>query len=400
MEKNTACTIMHTTTRTVYCLLMLVFISCGRDDISSEEYYRDVPDVGQGVDSSDICISRISLTPVKVDNMETSFVGFFWHNRDTLYFSDLYYNYVYSLRMDGSVIKRYVGRGRGPGEVALFYHSVPLSDGYYLTTGSQSYRFDSKWNLTGQGSIYWGGKSEEYKRRINNPNPAETIFYGESALLPDNIQQWDSIHVAVYVASGLPKFNRYMNTKLYYNYSRIIALVNVNTGVVERIFGRRSPVFLEKTNIPSMDYIGFAQVEDKVYVTFRPDSSIYMLDKVDDRAVGKFGRQGRNMNTAYVKTLTLEEGFERGRKDMEIFGYYTYLKYDENRQLLFRGFTQGAHSQYDGLQIYKNHALIGDVDVPKGFYIVGYCNDQLIAAIDDKEIKELALYFYFVNFND
>ena len=141
---------------TVSCLLMLVVASCGRDDISSKEYYRDVPDVGRVVNSSDECISGINLIPVKLDSMETSYVGFFWLNRDTLYFSDLYYNYVYSLRPDGSIIKRYVGRGQGPNEVTNFDFSIPFAGGYYLHNTISSYRyiFDNQWKLTNHGLVY------------------------------------------------------------------------------------------------------------------------------------------------------------------------------------------------------------------------------------------------------
>jgi len=279
-----------------------------------------------------------------------------------------------------------------------FSISVPFGNGYYLhSDNAVAYLFNNKWTLTGHVPINWGIFNPIIIRRINNPNPAEILFYGDNTFMTDHIQQWDSIHVAFYVDIDLPTLNGYMNAEHYYKYSRIIALVNVHTGEVERIFGRRSPVFLEKSNIPNMDYIGFAQVRDTVLVSFFPDSTVYMLDKHNDCAIGKFGRQGRNMNTAYVRTHTISEADERRWTDWETFGYYTYLKYDEKRQLLFRGYKQGAHSQYDGLQIYKNQTLLGDVDVPKGFYIVGYCNDQLIAAIEDEEINDLALYFYMIN---
>ena len=335
--------------------------------------------------------------------METSYVGYFWLNRDTLYFSDMYYHYIYSLRPDGSIINRHVGRGQGPNEVTDFDISIPFSDGYYLHSTTMHYRylFDNQWKMTDRGHVYWGGKNRDGQRRMNNPNPAEPIFYEDYALprLHDHhMQQWDSIHIAVYASSGLPEFNAFFNTGLYYNYSRIILLLNIYTGEVDRVFGRRSPVFLEKSNLPTMDYIGFTKIIDTVFVSFFPDSLIYMIDPENDRAIGKFGRQGRNMNTSYITTQTVEEAYDRQKIDWEIFGYYTYLKYDERQQLLFRGYQQGAHSQYDGLQIYKDHALIGDVDVPKGFYLIGYLNNQLIGGIDDIEINELDLYYYHVNF--
>ena len=382
----------------VIYLSTLVISSCGRNDISSKDYYGEAPDVGRIADLSDEFISGINLLPVKLDSMETSYVGYFWLNRDTLYFSDLYYYYIYSIRPDGSIINRHIGRGQGPNEVTLFYYSIPVIDGYYLFTGYEAYLYDNQWKQTLHGSVYWGGKNGEGFRIKTKPNPSEPIFYEHYIFLKENIQLWDSTHIAMKVETAFPNFYWLNNTGHYYDYSRIIALVNFYTGEVDKVIGRRSPFFLKKPNLPSMDHLGFTQVGDTLFVSFLPDSVIYMIDKINDRAIGKFGRKGRNMNTEYVSMNSFEESWEREKEDWETLGYYTYLKYDEKRQLLFRGYQQGAHSQYDGLQIYKNHALIGDVDVPKGFYPIGYLNDQLIGAIDDKEIKELDLYFYHVNF--
>ncbi|MDR2145275.1 MAG: DUF1573 domain-containing protein [Tannerella sp.] len=394
----------------VFCLLILAVASCSkRDDISSKEYYLDAFDVGRIADLSDGWISGINLIPVKLDSMETSYVGYFWLNRDTLYFSDMYYFYIYSLRPDGSIISRHVGRGQGPNEVTHFDFSIPFADGYYLHSTSNQYRyfFNNQWQMENQGVVYWAWQrwgKKEFEYQVNHPDPASKNFYDEyvlSYLLPvwlNQMQQWDSTHIAVYVITGLPKLNWLDNTGHYYDYTRIIALIDVHTGEVDRILGRRSPFFLEKPNIPTMDFIGFTQAADTLFVSFFPDSAIYMIDKMEDRAIGKFGRKGRNMNTSYMSINSWAEEWEREKEDWDTYGFYTYLKYDEKRQLLFWGYQQGAHSEYDGLQIYKNHALIGDVDVPKGFYLIGYYNDQLIGAIEDKEIKELELYYYKVNF--
>ena len=381
----------------ICCLCVIGILSCGRDDITSTEYYRDVPDVSR---LSTVGITGIELTPVKVDSMETSYIGFFWHKNDSLYFSDSYYNYIFHIGTDGKILGRYVGRGRGPGEVIHFSYSVPFEDGYCLYSISNSfiYWFNGKWEQTKSGRLDWGNMAEYKAKALFNPNPAQALYYESDGPLPDIIQQWDSDYLAMSITAALPKFNGYENTKLYYDYSRILTLINKNTGRAERVFGRRPPIFLSESNIPNMDRMGYVLAKDTVFVTFRPDSTIYMLDKINDRVIGKFGRHGRNMNTNYIKTLTFDEGDARWYKDRKTFGYYTYMRYDEKRQLLFRGYHQGSHSQYDGLQIYKNHALLCDIDVPKGFTIVGYCDDQLIASIDEEgDVDDLI--FYTVNLN-
>ena len=396
-------------TQLLSCCLLFVVTSCGRNDISARDYYRDLPDVGRAINTSDECITGVELIPVRLDSMETSYVGYFWLNRDTLYFSDLRYLYIYSLRPDGSIIKRYLGRGQGPNEVINFDFSIPFEDGYFLYCGSMhnQYFFDNQWQQKNQGIVYWGFKRmsrDEFMSMINRPNPSGVDIYENNVLsymLPaslNQLQKWDTNHIAVYLDAGLPNFNWLDNTGHYYDYSRIIALINIRTGEVERVLGRRSPYFLDNPNLHTMDFIGFTLSCDTLFLSFFPDSTIYMIDKDEDRAIGKFGRAGRNMNTSYITINSFQESWEREKEDWDVYGFYTYLMYDEKRQLLFRGYQQGDHSQYDGLQIYKNHALIGDVDVPKGFYLIGYYNGQLIGAIEDKEIKELELYYYKVNF--
>ena len=387
----------HRIIQCICCLLIISILSCRRNDITSTEYYQNVPNVSQ---SSPISITDIELTPVKVDTtIETSFLGHFWLKKDSLYFSDEYYNYIYHLGSNGEILGRYVGRGKGPGEVPHFSYSIPLDDGYCLYSISNSflYWFDDKWEMTGYGKLNWGDMALYKATALYNPDPAKALYYEDDGPMPDVVQQWDSEYIAMTAVGILPKFNGYENAKLYYNYSRILVLIDKKTGKAERVFGRRPPIFLEKTNIPNMDHLSYVSVKDTVFVTFRPDSVIYMLDKINDRAIGMFGRHGRNMNTKYVQTLTFQDGENRRHEDWETFGYYTYLRYDEKRQLLFRGYIQGSHSQYDGLQIYKDHALLCDIDVPKGFAIVGYHNDQLIAQIEVEDMDNL--FFYVVSLN-
>jgi len=380
-------------------IIIALLASCGRRDTSAVEYYQNVPDVEQTTDERFV---DIKITPVLADTtIETSYVGTFWTNGDALYFSDEYYNYVYNLKTDGSIIARHVGRGNGPGEVPHFRYTIPFDDGYFLFSDGNSffYQYDRNWQPTNTFPILWGWEKRSMAQNIAmKPKPDNPMSYTHDSPWPDVLQQWDSDYMVLFIMAVHPFFNQHWNTGSYYEYSRIFGLVNKNTGEVEKVLGRRSPVYSEQKNLPNMDHIGYAIVEDTAFVTFRPDSLIYMIDKINDCAIGKFGKQGRNMNTDYVKTQTYEEANARWREDEETFGYYTYLRYDAKHELLFRGYTQGSHSQHDGLQIYKNHALIGDFDVPKGFSIVGFCNDQLIASIeDDGESESPRLYFYIVN---
>ena len=48
------------------------------------------------------------------------------------------------------------------------------------------------------------------------------------------------------------------------------------------------------------------------------------------------------------------------------------VEYVDETGLLFRSYRKGGGSVTDGLQVYRDGVLVGDVDVPLGFRMAGY----------------------------
>jgi len=227
---------------------------------------------------------------------------------------------------------------------------------------------------------------------LKDPKP-ESAFCYEIGFADGVMEFWDENHIAISLCDYLPSFNGYFKSEFFYKYSRILSIVNRHTGKIERIFGRRPPVYLEKSNIPNFNHFSFSVLADCVLVSFRADEKIYALDKKKDKALYSFGVAGRDMNTKYRQTKTFEEAEANWREDEELYGYYNDLNYDGKTGLLFRTYCKGNHSETDGLQIYKDKKLLTDVDVPKGFRIVGFVEDQLYASVfDENEDESIRLY--------
>lgn len=133
-------------------------------------------------------------------------------------------------------------------------------------------------------------------------------------------------------------------------------------------------------------------VDGAIYVTYEADSCIYVYDK-NNHITAKFGFAGKNMDTHYTSTPTLAEVKKNYRKERKQRGYYNWIEYDDVNGLLFRSYQKGKHAPVDGLQIYKNHNLIADVDVPKHFKVMGYIEPYYYSyVIADEDNEKLYLY--------
>lgn len=382
-----------------FLILLVSLASCNNSkDIDSATYY-DVKDLSKANKNKNII--SIKIDTISIDqSIETSLVGEFWTFEKSLYFSDKYFNYIFQFDKDGILIDKYVGKGKGPNEVVGFNYAVPTSDGFSLLFGGNNSLsfFDKNWNKTAGFRINWDIKSLK-KEILENPQPNETGAYEFDYGLPDIIKPWDENHMAIAITASHPKFNGYFNSSLYYNQSRILAIVNNKTGKVVKLIGRRSPYYLLHSNLPNFDHFNYEIISNNVFVNFWADHSIYIIDKKDGLAIGKFGSPGKNMKINYPITKSYEEAENQRATDEFNFGYYHYLKYLPEENLLLRGYTKGKGTTTDGLQIYKNYTLIGDIEIPKGLKIIGFIDHYFYGYQLEPNEKDQNLRFFKIKFS-
>src|SRR5690606_14153614 len=98
------------------------------------------------------------------------------------------------------------------------------------------------------------------------------------------------------IESSNPKFNFLMHES-YYRDSRIVGEVNLNTGEVENILGRKPPIYLNYKFIPHNDVFYLMPYGDDFILSFHPDSAIYIVDKRLNLK-SYFGAKGIEMDQA------------------------------------------------------------------------------------------------------
>ena len=99
------------------------------------------------------------------------------------------------------------------------------------------------------------------------------------------------------------------------------------------------------------------------------------------------------MDMDYMPIASLEQVNRDLGKNRLKKGYYGTVEYIDATGYLFRSYLKGADAATDGLQIYKDGVLVGDVDVPKGFRVTGYNAPYYYSQVfEDEEAEKLTVY--------
>lgn len=377
----------------ITAISIILLLGCNtHKEFNSEKFYNTTDLLKE----EKILYKTFSLDTLKVSDIETSYVGQFSIFDDTIYFVDERFAYVFLFDKDGNLIEKRIGKGAGPNEVLDMSGGI-ISENSFISYNDKNSNidvFDKNFNKKRNSRMDWQIK-RSYEEVFNNPIPEIADSYEFDYGIPNILKKWDKNHVSIAITASHPKFNGYFDTDLYYNYARALALVNIHTGKVEKLIGRRSPVYLSQKNIPNFDHFNYDTSEDidEVYLNFWADKDIYIYSKKEDKVMGRFGQEGRNMKTNYRKTNSYEIAEDNLLEDMDLYGRYTYLKFFSENQMVMRGYYKGDSSDTDGLQIYKNYQLIADLDVPKGLQVIGNIDGDFYATSpQDLDTEYLLLY--------
>ena len=212
----------------------------------------------------------------------------------------------------------------------------------------------------------------EWEINPDNLDPNEQRLYSPH-YMNFNVQTNSNNYVYFPLECNHDVFNRYY-TKEYYETGRIFAHLDLNTGEIKSIFGRKSREYLNYNFLGAYDTFDYIMdSKDQLYVSHQIDSLIYVYND-DHENIYTFGNAGRNINTDYPefnsKNINDIMGILNNEKPNT--SYYTKVKYIEEKNIFFRSYHKPIAEGVDGLQIYKGNVLVADVDVPKGFEVAGY----------------------------
>ncbi|MET0466272.1 MAG: hypothetical protein ABW007_24145, partial [Chitinophagaceae bacterium] len=364
--------------------LLFYGVSCSSSDAASN--FTHIP-------SSDSIVFRtIQIDTLELKPPAFSGVGFLKLHNGRLYFFDKVFGVVNEFDLTGQFIKRGLGLGEGPAEVPSIMMYAPMGNKHFVLEKSWTFDiYDSTWHRIKRAGINWDD-SKPLKELENNPQPTDRGIY-EIEYEVNNILPLDSSRILLSITSDHPRFNGYF-TPEFYSEARIFGVLNTKTGKIERLVGEKSPMYGQYRFIPNFDFCYGENLADSIMVNFEPDSLIYVYNPVFGKSVS-FGRAGKDMAVSYPQTKQFDEAENRIIADRETYGYYTRLKYLQEKQLVFRSYKKGKDAASDGLQIYSadSKKLFGDIEVPKKFEVLGSDGDAFFATgIIDELNNRLAVF--------
>lgn len=185
----------------------------------------------------------------------------------------------------------------------------------------------------------------------------------------------------------------FINNSSYFQNAHILSKLNMDNCSVEQVIGYYPDIYTKDASLKQFSIVHFdVDKKGNFFLSFEADSLIYEYD-YDYRPIKAYGYAGKNMDRKAVTFSTIKD-FQLGHvKNREEQGFYNNLIYVDETNLLFRSYQKGKKVNKDGLQIYKNGILLGDVEVPKGLKIVGYIAPFYYAStiINDEE-EDIKMY--------
>ena len=334
----------------------------------------------------------VEISKVVLDtSVMTSLAGKGGVHENKLYFLDRITGVFYYYDCNGKFMSKHLGVGRSNRELPynkLVEAHTWLADKSLCIYGPSDdiYVFDENFKRD---------RKRTYRiPRRDLKEHAYTDFERYSFMTPRICRSYKN-YTFIANASWAKDFNYTKTTKKYINNFRLLTeqdLINKKSG---RLLGIGLPDMYKEDSHKYSIFSGiFFDINSKgrFYVTFESDSLIYLYNK-DYEFIKSYGFKGRNMNDDYMEIFTIEEIRQNIGDESKYKGYYTWLEYIEELDMVFRSYYKGAGELKDGLQIYKDGILIGDIDIPIGFKPNGYIKPYIYSEpIVDQEKEQLFIY--------
>lgn len=332
-----------------------------------------------------------SLTFEKIDfdlnEYECSYYGYTYFTGNEIHFIDKYFCWLYAFSPEGKILYRELGQGRGPKEVvckrissiAKLQNKDLLILGYTLDHYffNKNYEKKDAFLLSNNQSLNIFERSDTY-----------TTFYPNL-----EIKDYDN-NLFYNIYSESDHFNFIDTPEKYYKNCKTFMQVDRETGNVKKLFGNYPPAYLNNigkyNSFLSLNYTIDSQ--GNFYIAYEADSTIYKYSK-NFTPLKAIGYKGKNMATNYKRLDSWKDFSTNMQDERSTKGYYISLYVSEFNNVIFRSYQKGIHTNNDGLQIYQNDTLIGDICTPKFFKIRGYIAPYYYSEIiNDVENEKMYIY--------
>jgi len=290
-----------------------------------------------------------------------SYNGYSGVDGDRLYFIDKFYGFLYIIAPSGTVLQRHLGLGNGPNEI-------------FFRPGQRSIFVDNELVIFGNtyDAYLFNDLQNRETIRLKIPEKRNSMDdFGVYTTLDVVRKSGERYYCFIY--SENPFCNPVLHSKDYFSKAHIFMEINLKNGEQKPI-GHFSKHYIENHKNLNHLFLTYYDIDKKgnFYVSHQADSLIYLYN-AKFNFIKAFGFKGVNMDTHYGSALPSWEDFNKVcAKDYPNKGYYTWLEYVEETNMTFRSYQKGSHTEFDGLQIYKDGVLVADVEVPKKFRVAGY----------------------------
>lgn len=269
---------------------------------------------------------------------------------------------------DGKFITTRLGQGGGPYEtqVGRVTAMVKLNDHELMLSGSNLdfHILDlHTWKIKNVFFLPW--ERQEHVTSYENQ-------FGYTNQYDDMVCRSYGENVYFNIRAEHPDLNMFVNPQGFFNKSRHIQEISIKEEKTERLLSAGYPASYMKDPSKHIIFSGTSFDIDKqgcFYVNYDTDSIVYVYNH-NYKPVASFGYSGKDMDTDYISIFSPEESRENYRKERTTKGYYYWIEYVDETGVLFRSYHKNASQ--DGLQIYMGNTLIKDMEVPKGFRVMGY----------------------------
>lgn len=329
--------------------------------------------------------------------------GFIQMANDELLFLDMLRTEVRPILPNYQLGRPYLTQGDGPNQVPNFQSFYSLGKEHLFISGWTYFIYDSNWKMKQKGAFQFY-TNDQLNEIMNNPRADMAAVYEFKYYEQEPILTKDQLLVKI--ESSNPKFNFVMHRD-YYQHARIAAMVNLNTGKIVEMLGRKPPKYLEYNFIPHHDHHYWDKTEaGQVFVSYEPDSLIYICDE-KLKPIKAFGTSGIQMNTDYYEVNTVLDYDSYWYPSYTRKGYYKHIHVLENGKWVLRTYNQGtsdplAKGYGDNpkrLQVYKDYKLILDAPVPSFFKVIGERDGYIYAdgSAENPENEEIIIYRFRLN---
>ena len=345
----------------------------------------------QADSKQNVTITSLEIDSVLLDSVTTSFVVSSGMCDSAVYVIDNYFCTLCRFDLNGKFEDRKLGTGRARNETTIgriATHSF-LADGRLVL---YDYIYNKDFLLEDYFRVVYEQTNNDgsYDRDNLYEDP-----YSYTPVYNDNVCRSYGNNIYFKVHLAFPNCNYIYTTDEQLRKGANILETNLEKRSLGRILSVGYPMGYY-TN--SLDKAIFSTVNFDIsqkgnfYVTYEADTLIYQYDK-DYNEQMCFGFSGKNMDLDYVTINTLSESRKNWRNERQTKGYYNWLEYVDETDLLFRSYQKGETQSTDGLQIYKDGVLLGDVSVPKGLRVMGYVAPYYYSYVIADEEREI-MYMY------